>query len=126
MLTFSTAQVDRLTELRMEIFVAEMVDYVRARHSEIATVPKSVLLKMLRTQIEEARAAEFRLPSHMRRYLDLSIVLGTDFAREEWAAAIMSNSNLVPAARLHKLEHEAMFRVKSQSIARRMAQMSHE
>jgi hypothetical protein len=98
----------------LDVFVDDMVAYVRGRHVTAETrADDKTLREIVRARIVRAQELGISLRAHYKRYLDLSFTLGADFWQEPWAAKTLANTDLVMAARLHKLEHDAIFRARA-------------
>ena len=118
MFIISDQQLHAFASRRLDLFVDDMVTYVRGRHATVETQTDDERLReIVRARIVKAQALGIRLRAHFKRYLDLSFTLGADFWREPWAAKTLANADLVMAARLHKLEHDAVFRVRDSARA---------
>jgi hypothetical protein len=103
---------------RLDLFVDDMVTYVSGRHTTVETLTDDERLReIVRARIVSAQALGISLRAHFKRYLDLSFTLGADFWREPWAAKTLANTDLVMAARLHKLEQDAVFRARAAARA---------
>ncbi|HEY0285171.1 MAG TPA: hypothetical protein VGC23_07280 [Vicinamibacterales bacterium] len=113
MIVISDQQLHAFASHRLDLFVDDMVTYVRGRHATLETrTDDEGLREIVRARIARAQALGISLRAHFKRYLDLSFTLGADFCREPWAAKTLANADLVMAARLHKLEHDAVFRAR--------------
>jgi hypothetical protein len=107
-------QMHAFASRRLDVFVEDMVAYVRGHHPIVETeTDENRLREIVRARIERARALGISLRAHYKRYLDLSFTLGADFWQEPWAAKTLENTDLVMAAKLHKLEHDAVFRARA-------------
>ena len=118
MLIISEQQLKAFASRRLDLFVEDMVTYVRGRHATVDTQADDERLReIVRARIVRAQVLGVTLRAHFKRYLDLSFTLGADFWREPWAAKTLANADLVMAARLHKLEHDAIFRARTAARA---------
>jgi hypothetical protein len=111
MLVIRKKQIEEMKRAMFDDFVRRMVQRARRRHPEKSGgMDDEKLHDIVSEEIAYAREAGLTLKGHMKRYLDISFTLSPGFGKEPWARDILFDPESIPAAKLHNLEREALFR----------------
>lgn len=106
---FSHDQLARLADERAGAFARHLARRARQRHASAKALPADALTRLMREEVDQARASGQASRDSLERWSDLACTLGFGFSRElPWAQRVLA-AGRPPAQALRMLEEGAVF-----------------